>query len=197
MTMFYIVGLGNPGEKYEGSRHNTGRDFVFYLAKKEKFSDWKTDKKLNAMTSAGSLGGKKTMLIAPETFMNNSGNSVRPLKLSKKALESLVVCYDDLDLGLGNLKLSFNRGNGGHNGLASIIKAVKSEAFPRIRFGVSPQTPKGKVKKPSGEKDVIKFLMSEFRTNEKDALKKAYKKATEALEVLISDSREKAMSQFN
>lgn len=197
VSMVYIIGLGNPGEEYEGSRHNTGRDFLFYIAKKRKFSEWKTDAKLKSLSSKGEIAGVKVVLIAPETFMNNSGNAIRGLELSAKALEKMIVCYDDLDLGLGTLKLSFNRGPGGHNGVASIIKAVKSEAFPRIRIGVSPATPKGKVKKPTGEEKVVKFLMGEFRPNEKEVIKKSYKKADEALEVLVGDSRQKAMTLFN
>jgi PTH1 family peptidyl-tRNA hydrolase len=201
LPMLYIVGLGNPGKEYEGTKHNTGRSFLEYLAKQNDFSDWKNDKKLNALTAAGSFSaGKKTvkaMLISPETFMNNSGNSVRPLQLSAKALDSLVVVYDDLDLPVGKMKISYNRGNGGHNGLASIIKAVKSEAFPRIRMGVSPHTPKGVAKKPQGEDKVIKFLMTKFRENDMKELKKVWKRAAEAIEVMATEGREKAMSLYN
>ncbi|HRH31295.1 MAG TPA: aminoacyl-tRNA hydrolase [Candidatus Paceibacterota bacterium] len=195
--MFYIVGLGNPGEDYKGSRHNAGRSFLEYVAKKNDFSDWKDDKKMKAMTSTGTLGGKKVMLINPETFMNNSGNSVRPLELSAKALESLVVVYDDLDLPIGKMKISFNRSAGGHNGVASIIKAVKSEAFPRIRLGVSPMTAKGIAKKPSGEDKVIKFLMTKFRENDMLELKKVWKRANLAIETMIAEGREKAMTLYN
>ncbi|MBP7831535.1 MAG: aminoacyl-tRNA hydrolase [Candidatus Pacebacteria bacterium] len=195
--MFYIVGLGNPGEEYKGSRHNAGRSFLEYVAKKNDFSDWKDDKKMKAMTSTGMLGGKKVMLINPETFMNNSGNSVRPLELSAKALESLVVVYDDLDLPIGKMKISFNRSAGGHNGVASIIKAVKSEAFPRIRLGVSPMTAKGIAKKPSGEDKVIKFLMTKFRENDMLELKKVWKRANLAIETMIAEGREKAMTLYN
>lgn len=195
--MYYIVGLGNPGKEYEGSRHNVGRSFLEYLAKKNDFGDWKDDKKLKARTSIGVLGGKKITLICPETFMNNSGNSLRPLALSKKALESLCVVYDELDLPIGKMKISFNRGSGGHNGVISIIKAVKSEAFVRIRIGVSPSTPKGIAKKPAGEEKVIKFLMTKFRENEMTELKKVWKRAGLALETFVSESREKAMTLYN
>lgn len=195
--MIYVVGLGNPGKEYEDSRHNAGRSFLEYLAKKHGFSDWKDDTKMKALTATGLLGGKKAMLICPETFMNNSGNSVRPLELSTKALESLVVVYDDLDLPIGKMKISFNRSAGGHNGVASIIKAVKSEAFPRIRMGVSPMTPKGIAKKPSGEEKVIKFLMTKFREADMVELKKVWKRAALALETLASEGREKAMTLYN
>lgn len=195
--MFYIVGLGNPGKEYEGSRHNAGRSFLEYLAKKNDFSDWKDDKKFKALTSVGTFAGKKVTLICPETFMNNSGNSVRHLMLSKKALESFCVIYDDLDLPIGKMKISFNRSAGGHNGVASIIKAVKSEAFPRMRFGVSPATPKGIAKKPVGEDKIIKFLMTKFRENDMTELKKVWKRASLALETMIAESREKAMTLYN
>ncbi len=195
--MFYFVGLGNPGKEYEGSRHNAGRSFLEYVAKKNDFSDWKDDKKLKARTSLGILGGKKTTFICPETFMNNSGNSVRPLELSKKALESMCVIYDDLDLPIGKMKISYNRSAGGHNGLASIIKTVKSEEFPRIRFGVSPMTAKGVAKKPAGEEKIIKFLMTKFREPDMVELKKVWKRATLSLEMMISEGREKAMTLYN
>jgi PTH1 family peptidyl-tRNA hydrolase len=195
--MFYIVGLGNPGKEYEGSRHNAGRSFLEYVAKKHDFSDWKDDKKMKAMTATGVLGGKKVMLINPETFMNNSGNSVRPLELSPKALESLCVVYDDLDLPIGKMKISFNRSAGGHNGVASIIKAVKSEAFPRIRLGVSPMTAKGIAKKPSGEDKVIKFLMTKFRDSDMVELKKVWKRGVLAIETMVAEGREKAMTLYN
>lgn len=195
--MFYIVGLGNPGKEYEGTRHNTGRSFLDYVQKKGEFSDWKFDKKLNANSSTGTIGKKKVTLLQPDTFMNNSGNSVKPLALSKKALEGLCVVYDDMDIPLGSMKIVFNRGDGGHNGLASIIKAVKSREFPRIRLGVSPATAKGMAKKPSGEEKVIKFLMTKFREPEMVDLKKVWKKANESLEVMFNESREKAMTLFN
>ena len=195
--MFYIVGLGNPGEEYKGSRHNAGRSFLEYVAKKHEFSDWKDDKKMKALTSTGVLGGKKVMLVCPETFMNNSGNSIRPLELSVKALESLCVVYDDLDLPIGKMKISFNRSAGGHNGVASIIKAVKSEAFPRIRLGVSPMTAKGIAKKPAGEEKVIKFLMTKFREPDMVELKKVWKRGVLAIETMVAEGREKAMTLYN
>ena len=199
--MFYVVGLGNPGEEYKGSRHNAGRSFLEYVAKKYDFSDWKDDKKLKALTATGVLGdgkkAKKVMLICPETFMNNSGNAVRPLELSKKALESLCVVYDDLDLPVGKMKISFNRSAGGHNGLASIIKAVKSEAFPRIRLGVSPHTPKGVTKRPAGGDAQIRFLMTKFREGDMVELKKVWKRAVEAIDVMANESRDKAMTLYN
>jgi len=129
--------------------------------------------------------------------MNHSGKAVAPFVKSKKDLENLVVVYDDIDLPLGKIKISFNRSSGGHNGLQSIIKAVKSEEFVRIRIGVSPSTPSGKTKKPKGEQAVLKFLLGEFKKPELETLKKLSKKVSEAIEMIFAEGREKAMSLYN
>jgi PTH1 family peptidyl-tRNA hydrolase len=129
--------------------------------------------------------------------MNNSGGSVKPLIKVKKDLENLVVIYDDLDFPIGRIKISFDRGDGGHNGLADIIKAVKSREFVRIRIGVSPETPGGKLKKPKGEQAVIDFLMKDFKDAELAELKKLSKKIGEARECFATDGKDKMMSLYN
>ncbi|KKR69812.1 MAG: Peptidyl-tRNA hydrolase [Candidatus Nomurabacteria bacterium GW2011_GWB1_40_7] len=175
--MKLVVGLGNPGKEYEGTRHNTGRILVGMIEKK--------------------LEGKKIKFITPDIFMNNSGKAVAPLVKSKKDLKDLVVIYDDIDLPLGKMKISFNRSSGGHNGLGSVIKALKSEEFLRIRVGISPATSKGVVKKPKGEKAILNFLLGEFKKPELEALKKLSKKVAEAVETIFAESKEKAMSLYN
>lgn len=210
LDMSYIIaGLGNPGQEYEDTRHNVGRMFVEYLRKKEDFPEWHEDKKLKAATSEGKMGlsrhgrGKgKVLLLEPNNFMNNSGKSISPLVKNKKAAEQLVIVYDDLDLPLGSLKVSFNRGSGGHRGLDSVIKTVKTREFARIRIGISSVTPSGKVKKPSGEKAVIGFILGKFKPKEIETLKKSFKKAHEALGIIVSEKspqlgREKAMGEIN
>ncbi len=203
LIMSYIIaGLGNPGQEYENTRHNVGRMFVEYLNKKEDFSEWREDKKLKTATSEGKVGKVKILLAEPNNFMNNSGKSLTSLVKNKKAAEQLVVIYDDLDLPLGTLKVSFNRGSGGHRGLDSIIKALKTREFIRIRIGTSLATPSGKVKKPIGEKAVISFILGKFKPKEMEALKKSFKKALEAVEIIVSEKspqlgREKAMGEFN
>jgi peptidyl-tRNA hydrolase, PTH1 family len=192
-----IFGLGNPGKEYEISRHNTGRIVLSNIAKANDFSDWKNDMKLKSLKSSGKIGGEKFDFILPETFMNNSGQAVGPLIDNKKKLENLVVIHDDLDLPFGSLKISFNKSSGGHNGVNSIIKKVKSEEFIRIRVGISPSTPTGKTKKPVGEEKILKFLLGNFKEEELKTLKKLSKKISEALEVLSADGRGKAMSIFN
>jgi PTH1 family peptidyl-tRNA hydrolase len=108
-----------------------------------------------------------------------------------------VVVYDDLDIPVGSLKISFNRSSGGHNGLQSIIKKVKSQEFVRIRIGVSPHTPTGKLKKPSGEDKILKFLLGEFKDDEFKELKKMSKKVAEIITMISSDGHPKAMSLYN
>jgi peptidyl-tRNA hydrolase, PTH1 family len=189
--MAYIfVGLGNPGEEYENTRHNTGR-ILLTMFGKTLDAEWKTDKKLNAEVAKVKVG--KT----PDTFMNNSGKSVKPLVTSIKGAEKLMVIYDDLDLPFGTNKVSFNKSSGGHRGLESIIKAIKTEKFPRVRVGISPTTPSGKIKKPKGEDAVTKVIMGKFKLDEMTALKKLSKKLNESLETFVSEGLEKTMTGFN
>ena len=102
-----------------------------------------------------------------------------------------------MDLPIGKMKISFNRSSGGHNGVESIIKNLKTEGFLRIRIGISPHTPTGKLKKPSGEKAVLDFLLKDFKDPEIAELKKLSKKIKEAIDVFISDGKEKMMSLYN
>lgn len=199
--MIYIFGLGNPGEEYKDGRHNAGRNMLEYFAKKNGFEDFAVDKKSNSLISKGQVGKEKVLLLLPETFMNRSGKSVsyfiKAPTGKKKEIKNLVVVYDDLDLPIGTIKISYNKSSGGHNGLESIIKAVKSKEFVRIRIGVAPTTPKGKIKKPEGEKKVIDFILGNWKPTEKETLKKVWKLGSEALETLISEGRERAMNSFN
>ncbi len=212
---YIIVGLGNPGEEYEGTRHNTGRMMLYDFAKSIEASDFSTDKKIKALISKGEIknphkkGSEDVVLVAPETFMNNSGKSVGPLILKgstktavkapalPKYAEKLIVIYDDFNLPLGSIRVSFNRSSGGHNGLESIIKAVKTEAFVRIRVGVAPEKANGTAKVPHGEKEIEKFILSAFKPTELAEIKKVSKRVSAAIEAVIFEGREKAMSVFN
>ncbi len=199
-----IVGLGNPGEEYQGTRHNTGRMALEHFASQMKFGDWREDKKSKAHIASGMLGpaaagrGKTAVvLVAPDTFMNKSGAAVMKFVKSQKAAERMVVIYDDLDLPIGGLKLSFNRGSGGHRGVESIMRAVKTKKFTRVRVGVSPETPGGKLKKPQGEKEVVSFILSKFKPAELVELKKVFKKVADALEATVAEGPQIAMNRFN
>lgn len=195
--MISVIGLGNPGEEYARTRHNAGRIILEALAAKNGFSDWRDDKKTKALYSAGKLGAKKFQFVLPNNFMNNSGGSVKPLVKAKKDLEDIVVVYDDLDLAIGRVKISFDRSSGGHNGVGDIIRVLKTQEFLRIRIGVSPHTPGGKLKKPKGEKEVIDFLMKDFKKAELDELAKLSKHIGEALECYAAFGKEKMMSLYN
>jgi len=143
-------------------------------------------------------GGRiEAKFVYPDTYMNKSGSAVAKAVKSKSALKKLVVIYDDLDLPLGSLKVSYNRGSGGHKGVESIARAQKSKEFIRIRIGVSPTTPSGKLKKPKGEDAVEKFILSDFKKSEMDVLKKVFKKVEETLETLSEEGLEAAMNRSN
>src|SRR3989339_285033 len=195
--MVLIVGLGNPGKEYENTRHNTGRIILEKIAKANNFPDWKDDMKLKSLRSKGELDEEKVEFLLPNTFMNNSGNAVCGIIDDKKKLKNLVVVYDDIDLPLGSLKISYDRSSGGHNGLESVIKRVKSKEFVRIRIGVSVVTSAGKLRKPKGEEAVIKFLLGSFKEDELKTIKNLSKKVAEIIVMISSEGKDKAMTLYN
>jgi peptidyl-tRNA hydrolase, PTH1 family len=174
--MISVVGLGNPGSEYARTRHNCGRMCAAFVEEK---------------------GNVKAKFLVPDTFMNKTGPFVAKYVKSKKAAENLVVIYDDLDLPLGKMKISFNRSSGGHRGVESIIKALKTEAFVRIRIGIAPTTPSGKLKKPKGESAVEKHILGEFKPTELQVLKKVFKRAEEALVLIAEGELTRAMTEYN
>jgi PTH1 family peptidyl-tRNA hydrolase len=201
---YIIVGLGNPGQEYEGTRHNTGRIAVDTFAKKVDINEWTEDKKIKSETAKGKVGKNTVLLIKPNTFMNKSGDAlkskVQSLKSKeqiRKFAETLVVVHDDLDIPLGKMKMSFNKSSGGHRGVESIIKAIKTEAFIRLRIGISSSTASGKIKKTRGKEEVEKAILGKFKPNEQDMLKKIMKKASEGLEVLVLEGKDIATGMVN
>lgn len=195
---YTIVGLGNPGEEYENTKHNTGRMILDAFAKKNDISDeWKEDKKIKSEIAKIKIGKNSALLIKPNTFMNKSGDAVKSLIKNKKQAETLVVIHDDLDLPLGKIKISFNKSAGGHKGVQSIIKAVKTEGFIRMRVGICPVTPSGKLKKPQNEQGIIDLILGKIKNSEQDGWKKIVKKAAEGLESIIVDGRDIATMKVN
>ncbi len=192
-----IVGLGNPGEEYINTRHNAGRHAVERFAKDAGLSEWKEDAKKKYTVARGACGKQLVVALKPDAYMNKSGSAVLYFVKSAKMAEKMVVVYDDMDLPLGTIKLSFDRGSGGHKGLESIMRAVKTRKFTRIRIGVSPHTPGGKIKKPQGEEEVLKFILAKFKPGEQDELKKVYKRASEALQMIVTEGPLSAMNEFN
>ena len=197
MMSYSIVGLGNKGEEYQGTRHNTGRIIVDAFLKKEKLPPWKENLKHSALLSKGEIKGGKVTLMLPELLMNRSGVAVSEIVANAKKAEKLIVVYDDLDLGFGNYKISFGRSSGGHKGVESIIKHIKTRDFIRIRVGISPTTPTGKIKKPFGSKKVIDFIMQPFSKKETETLSKLSKTLVEVLETIVEEGKERAMNRYN
>lgn len=195
-SSFTIVGLGNPGEKYEKTRHNAGRMALEHFRKKHGLPDWERDSKRNALVSKGEVGGISVELLLPETFMNNSGLSLKPLVASGYGLVAgLVVVHDDLDIPIGTLKIVHNRGSAGHKGVESIIDALGTKEFTRIRIGISPLDESGEMRKPEGDA-AAQFVLKKFIPAEETPLEDALRGASDALIMMLVEGKEKAMSVF-
>lgn len=195
--MYTIVGLGNPGGEYVRTRHNAGRSIVLQLAETSSVS-LKEKKKPDHEVGLGEVLGEKVRLVVPNTFMNNSGKAVVPYIKSVNAAKKLVVVYDDLDLPLGVVRVSYGSSSGGHNGVKSIERAVKTKQFIKIRVGVS-KSARGKAKKPDGDKAVLDHLLTSFTKKELElVLGPVYERATLALSKLFeTDDPVLAMNAVN
>jgi len=188
--MKLIVGLGNPGEKYKNTRHNIGFRAVGSFQKENDFPDFSFSKKSNADISEGIIDTEKIILARPQTFMNNSGRSVKALfSHYKLPIANLFLVHDDIDLLLGNIKISIDRGAAGHKGVGSIIKELKTKKFVRFRIGIQPKS-----RKP---KNAEKFVLQKFNKEEDTILKKEIKKTAEAINVAVKEGTEKAMNEYN
>ncbi len=190
-----IVGLGNPGKEYAKTRHNAGRSAVEIVAKNENFDDFVFNKTAHALVSKGAVAGKDAIVILPETFVNLSGKAVSAFVKSPKAAKNLLVIHDDLDLPFGTIKMVFGRGSGGHKGVESIMRAVKTQEFARIRIGISAAGKKHRAKKVSGEEKVIKHVIGKWKPAEEAALKKVLKKVAETVHLFATEGIESA-TQF-
>lgn len=190
-----IMGLGNPGKEYENTRHNAGRMVAEYFVKKNDLKDFVMDKKSNSLISKN----PKILIALPETFMNKSGFSagklIKPKKPSSakaskgKENKDLIIIHDDLDLPLGKIKISYGKNSGGHKGVESIMRALKTKNFYRIRIGV--------VSSKNKPADILKFIVGKFKPEEEKIFKKVVKTVSEALDTIIESSPERAMSEFN
>ncbi|MDO8408143.1 MAG: aminoacyl-tRNA hydrolase [bacterium] len=190
-----VVGLGNPGKEYEKTRHNAGRMAATALAQAESFGGFVLNKKAQSLVVEGKMGKEKVVIVLPETMMNASGSAVSAFIKTPKAAKNILVIHDDLDLPLGTIKMVVGRGSGGHKGVESIMRAIKSKDFARIRIGISAIGKKHQAKKVSGEEKVIKHVIGKWRPAEEVALKKALKKAVLAAELFATEGIE-AATQF-
>lgn len=199
-----IVGLGNPGEEYSDTRHNAGWMAVEHFAKKHDAGEWKEDppgsragKKAMAMVAKGEIGKHTAVYVLPTTYMNKSGAAVSKYILGPKMAKNLIVLHDDMDLPLGRIKVSFGKNSGGHRGIESVMKAIKSKEFTRIRIGVSPENAKGVAKKPTGEEAVLKFIIGKFKPAELIEMKAIFKKTDAALATIVEEGYVAAMNACN
>ena len=193
--MIVIVGLGNPGKEYEKTRHNAGRSAVELLARQEGFDDFVSNTKANALVAKGAIEGENATLVLPETMMNASGKAVSAFIKTPKAAKNLLVIHDDLDLPLGTLKMVFGRGSGGHKGVESVMRAIKTKDFARLRIGVAPAGKKNQAKKFKDEEKVIKLVIGKWKPSEDATVKKVLKKAVEASRLFAASGLD-AATQF-
>lgn len=186
--MYIIAGLGNPGRKYVGTRHNMGFEALDAVAAKYKIDIKKA--KFNAIYGEGNIEGEKVVLVKPQTFMNLSGEAIREFKSWYKVENSqIIIIYDDVSLPVGKMRIRPKGSAGGHNGMKSIIYQLGSEDFPRIKIGVgSPQNP---------DYDLADYVLGKFtRAEVKDLVQMAINTA-DAVGEIIKTGIEKAMSSFN
>jgi|SRR3989338_7112711 len=194
--MRYIIGLGNPGNEYEKTRHNAGRILATLFAKHLKLNDFEYDGKLNAQKTEGKINREKFTIILPNTFMNKSGNSLKSLINSQAKAKNLIVIHDDLDLPLGKIKISFGKNSGGHRGVESIMRTIKTKDFLRLRIGISPATPSGKLKKPSGKQKIEKLILGGFTAEENKKINALAEKINQAFETIITKDHQTASSRL-
>lgn len=188
--MFLIVGLGNPKDEHKNTRHNIGRDFVFYFAKKNNFPEFKPDKKFKALTSQKKIEDKDVLLLLPETFMNLSGDAVlSAARYFKIKPENIFVVHDEIDLPFGRAKITLGRGSGGHKGIEDIINKIKTKNFFRVRIGIHPSSEK-KIK----AEDIV---LEKFSDEEKKELKNIKETINQALLCAILEGPQKAMQMLN
>ncbi len=178
--MKIIVGLGNPGKRYESTRHNAGFMAVDALQSSWKFRVWKIDKKSNSAVSSGTLDGEKVYLLKPQNFMNASGETVSKFVSYHKTLpKDILVIHDELDLPLGDVRLIFNRGSAGHKGVQSIIDKLGTKNFSRIRIGVA--------QKKTEKIEADKFVLGHFIKEEKKILQTAVSEMVKQAEKFITE----------
>lgn len=177
-----IIGLGNPGKKFENTRHNVGFMAIDEFAKKNSFPDFELNKKSNALVSK-----KDDVLLAkPQTFMNDSGKAVKELS-KNNPINSLVVIHDDIDLHAGKIKIVEERGSAGHKGVESIIQNIGNKGLIRIRIGIAGQN----------NKKAMNVVLKKFSAEEQIIIDKIIVKTADAIESLIKNGLEKTMNEYN
>jgi PTH1 family peptidyl-tRNA hydrolase len=186
--MYIIAGLGNPTDKYRGTRHNVGFDVIDEIAKKHGIS--MEVLKHKALCGKGIIAGQKVLLMKPQTFMNNSGEALREAvdfyKVDKES--EVLIIYDDITLAEGRLRIRSKGSAGGHNGIKSIIAHLGTEKFARIRVGIG--------EKPA-KMDLADYVLGRFTTEQRVEVEKGIKNASDALQLLLEQDINAAMNKYN
>ena len=184
--MFIIAGLGNPGRRYENTRHNLGFITLDLLAERNSIKINKIKHK--ALVGEGMISGQKVLLVKPQTYMNLSGESVREvIEYYKPDIGNLIVIYDDLDIPAGQLRIRKKGSAGTHNGMRSVIYQLQTDLFPRVRIGIG----------NSHKAGLISFVIGGFKKEEKEIIENAVVKAAKAVELILESGIEKAMADYN
>lgn len=184
--MYIIVGLGNPGKRYDNTRHNIGFITLDYLADKNSIKINKLKHK--ALVGEGNISGQKVLLVKPQTFMNLSGNSVRELMdYYKVDIENLIVVYDDVDIPVGALRIRKKGSAGTHNGMKSIIYDLQNDQFPRVRIGIGGQ----------GKIELGSYVLGGFGKEEKSIMENAVIGAASSIEAMLEKGIDFAMGEYN
>lgn len=185
--MKYIIGLGNPGKKYHYTRHN----IAWLIFDTFSLATWKYDKYMNAEFVGENISDDIALYIKPQTFMNRSGEIISSLKKEKDFLsENIILIHDDVDLAFGTIRISYNRGDGGHNGVKSITQYIGTKETIRIRIGVSKLLDDGRLIKPN--------VLSNFSPEERNYIKNNISpKIEKIVKSLFSHGLEKTMNTFN
>ena len=183
-----IVGLGNVGDKYEGTRHNVGFRVADELAERAGVPVQRL--KYRALTGQAEIGGARVLLMKPVTFMNLSGEAVRPAAdFYKVPADHILVLSDDVSLPVGKLRIRRGGSAGGHNGLKNIIQHLGTDQFPRVKVGVG--------EKPHPDYDMADWVLGKFQGEDRKAIDQAVQRAADAVECLLREGPERAMSRFN
>ncbi len=185
--MLLVVGLGNPGTRYTSTRHNVGFRFIDLLAKKAEIR--LNDRRAKAVLGQGRIAGHDAVLAKPRTFMNNSGEGIEYLlaRFGERPSELLVV-YDEMALPTGRIRLRAAGSHAGHNGIRSIISAVHTDGFPRLRIGVG---------QPSNGGDSVPHVLGKFSKEEEPLIAQALQDAVSAVHCMLEESIDVAMNRFN
>lgn len=185
---YIIAGLGNPGARYEMTRHNAGFLAMDLLAIEENIDIKKL--KHHSLVCDVRINGKRCLLMKPQTMMNNSGEAIgEACRFYKIPPQNVIILYDDVSLDVGQTRIRRKGSAGGHNGIKSIIAHLGSEEFPRIKIGVG--------KKPNPEYDLVNWVLGRFPKEQENDLKTALENSTKALRLIVNDEIDKAMNLYN